>query len=174
MVIELAQMHDLDAIETFFNAVNEAVQDLYYGPEWKKGIYPTRNNAEVNVKNKSLYIAKLKNQIIGSISLSHVQEPAYEQVHWKTNASAREILVVRLFAVHPDFTRRGVAQTMLTFAVNKAKALKSKTIRLDVVNQNIPACLLYEKSGFEYVTTVDLGLPYDKLKWFRLYEFVVQ
>ena len=173
MIIELAQMNDLDEVEKFVNEINEALEGSYYGPEWKKGIYPTRNDAEVNIESKSLYVAKMKNQMVGSISLNHVQEPAYEQVNWKINAKANEILVIRLFAVHPDFKGQGMAKAMLEFAKDKAKELECKTIRLDVVNQNIPACQLYEKSGFEYVSTVDLGLPYEKLKWFRLYEFVI-
>lgn len=170
MTIELAQMSQLDALEKFFNEINEALEGSYYGPEWKKGIYPTRSDAEMNIKNKSLYVAKTENQIVGTVSLSPTQEPAYEQASWKIKAKASEVLVVRLFAVHPDFKGQGIAKALLAFAKSKAKELECKTIRLDVVNQNVPACQLYEKSGFEYVATVDLGLPYDKLKWFRLYE----
>ena len=173
MLIELAQINNLDEIENFFNEVNDALKGVYYGPEWKKGIYPTRNDAQTSILNKNLYIAKLENQIVGSISLSHVQESAYLQANWKVDVSVKEVLVVNLFAIHHNVKGQGIATSMLKFAKTKAKELKCKTIRLDVVNQNIPACLLYEKVGFEYIATVDLGLPYDKLKWFRLYEFVL-
>ncbi len=45
-----------------------------------------------------------------------------------------------------------------------------KIIRLDVAIQNIPSITLYEKSGYRYVETVDFGLGYEHLVWFKLYE----
>jgi RimJ/RimL family protein N-acetyltransferase len=41
---------------------------------------------------------------------------------------------------------------------------------LDVYEGNIPAISLYEKYGFKYIDTVDLGLGNYGLDWFRLYE----
>jgi len=41
---------------------------------------------------------------------------------------------------------------------------------LDVYEGNIPAIKLYEKCGFKYMDTVDLGLGRYGLNWFRLYE----
>lgn len=40
----------------------------------------------------------------------------------------------------------------------------------DVYEGNIPAINLYEKCGFKYIDTVDLGLGNYGLNWFRLYE----
>jgi len=48
-----------------------------------------------------------------------------------------------------------------------------KSIRLDVYEKNIPAILLYEKCGFEYIDTVDLELGNYGLDWFKLYEKVI-
>ncbi|XAM46318.1 hypothetical protein TPDSL_28260 [Terrisporobacter petrolearius] len=45
-----------------------------------------------------------------------------------------------------------------------------KELRLDVYEKNLPAIKLYEKFGFKYIDTVDLGLENYGLKWFRLYE----
>ena len=54
-----------------------------------------------------------------------------------------------------------------------AKKSGIKTIRLDVYEKNIPAIKLYEKNGFIYTGTVDLGLGNYGLKWFRLYEKII-
>jgi len=48
-----------------------------------------------------------------------------------------------------------------------------KTIRLDVSIHNTPAISLYEKCGYKYVGTVDLGLNIPELVWFKLYEIVL-
>jgi ribosomal protein S18 acetylase RimI-like enzyme len=46
----------------------------------------------------------------------------------------------------------------MKFAIQFSKDNNIKSIRLDVNEKNIPAIKLYEKSGFQYVDTVDLGL----------------
>nr|WP_321480069.1 hypothetical protein [uncultured Bacteroides sp.] len=38
---------------------------------------------------------------------------------------------------------------------------------------NYPAISLYEKYGFEYMGTVDLGLGQYGLDWFKVYEKVI-
>ena len=172
-MIELAKFSDLDELEVFFEELNDFLDGNYYGPEWKKGIYPTKADAESSINEDSLYVYKLDNAIVGTISLNHRQESAYENAKWNLIAHGVEVLVIRLFAVHPNYFGQSIGGTILNFVKVKARELSCKTIRLDVVNQNIPACLLYEKHGFKYVSTVDLGLPYDKLKWFRLYEYLL-
>ena len=42
-----------------------------------------------------------------------------------------------------------------------------------IFENNLPAISLYEKCGFEYIDTVDLGLGNYGLNWFKLYEKVV-
>lgn len=49
-----------------------------------------------------------------------------------------------------------------------------KGMTLDAYESNMPAIRLYEKNGFNYVDTVDLGIVETYgLKWFRLYEKVI-
>lgn len=45
-----------------------------------------------------------------------------------------------------------------------------KAIRLDVYEKNTPAIKLYEHCGYQYISTVDLGLGCYGLEWFKLYE----
>jgi RimJ/RimL family protein N-acetyltransferase len=48
-----------------------------------------------------------------------------------------------------------------------------KSIRLDVSIHNIPAIKLYEKCGYQFIDTVDLGLNIPNLIWFRLFEIII-
>ena len=59
---------------------------------------------------------------------------------------------------------------MLAFAERLAAAQGKKALRLDVYEKNTPAMRLYEKCGFRYIATVDLGYSNHGLKWFKLYE----
>ncbi len=58
----------------------------------------------------------------------------------------------------------------MDFSTQHSIKLQAKSIRLDVYEGNMPAIRLYEKCGFKYIDTVDLGLGNYGLNWFRLYE----
>ncbi len=62
---------------------------------------------------------------------------------------------------------------LLDFALQYAKSAGIKSIRLDVYEKNAPAIALYEKKGYTYVGTADLGLSEYGLERFRLYELAV-
>lgn len=62
---------------------------------------------------------------------------------------------------------------MLEFAIEYAKKMHMKAIRLDVYERNTPAIQLYEKYGFQYIDTVDLGYSMYGLDWFYLYQKVL-
>lgn len=61
----------------------------------------------------------------------------------------------------------------MEFSLDLARSTDMKSIRLDVYEKNLPAISLYEKCGFDYIDTVDLGLGHYGLNWFKLYEKIV-
>ena len=73
----------------------------------------------------------------------------------------------------PSFLKMGVGRALMDYSFEQAQQSGIKSIRLDVYENNLPAISLYEKCGFEYIDTVDLGLGNYGLNWFKLYEKVV-
>ena len=67
----------------------------------------------------------------------------------------------------------GVGKTLLNFADKQSIKWNVKSIRLDVYEGNMPAIRLYEKCGFKYIDTVDLGLGNYGLDSFKLYEKLI-
>ncbi len=173
ITIELGKENEIDEIENLYNDLNDYLAMGVNYPGWKKDIYPIRQNAIDGVKNRNLYVAKNNGTIVGSIILSHEPEQAYYNVKWGVEAIYSEVLVIRTFVVHPKFMQCGVGKTLIEFVDEFSIKSKFKSIRLDVYEANIPAIKLYEKCGFTYIDTVDLGLKKYGLDWFKVYEKLI-
>lgn len=168
--LELGKATDVDELEQLYNDLNDYLEETMNYPGWKKGIYPVRENAVNGVNNGNLYVAKYNEKIIGSIILSHEPEPAYYKAKWAFESDYLDVFVVHTFVVHPEFMKCGVGNALIDFSIEHSIRSNVKSIRLDVYEGNIPAIKLYEKCGFKYVDTVDLGLSNYGLDWFKLYE----
>lgn len=62
---------------------------------------------------------------------------------------------------------------MMAFILDYAKQIKTKALRLDVYENNIPAIRLYESYGFQYIDIIDLGYSEYGLEQFKLYQLIV-
>jgi ribosomal protein S18 acetylase RimI-like enzyme len=170
ITIELGKEKDIDELEQLYNDLNDYLEKEVNYPGWKKGVYPIRQNAIDGVKQGNLYVAKYNGQIVGSLILSHEPEPAYYKVKWNFECDYSDVFVVYTFVVHPNFLKCGVGKALIDFSIEHSIKSQVKLIRLDVYEGNIPAIKLYEKCGFKYIDTVDLGLGNYGLNWFKLYE----
>lgn len=168
--IVIGKESDEDELELLYNDLNDALAAGINYPGWKKGVYPTRCDAEKGIAAGELYVAKYDGRIVGSVILSHEPESAYAGVSWSDEDNYDKIFVIRTFVTHPDYFGHGIGKKLLDFADRMAHLENIESIRLDVYEKNMPAVKLYEKCGYKYVDTVDLGLGNYGLDWFRLYE----
>ncbi|MBU5484341.1 GNAT family N-acetyltransferase [Clostridium sp. MSJ-11] len=170
IIIDLGKENDIDELEQLYNDLNDHLAQEVNYPGWRKGVYPVRQNAIDGVKDSNLYVSKHNGKIIGSVILSHEPEPAYYKAKWQIESDYSDVFVVYTFVVHPKFLNCGVGKALMDFSIEHSIKSQVKSIRLDVYEGNIPAIRLYEKCGFKYIDTVDLGLGNYGLNWFRLYE----
>lgn len=168
--IRLAAFSKIDQINKLYEDLCDYLSDNHNYPGWRKGIYPTYQDALAGFKEQALYVAVDAEKVVGSIVLRHLPEEGYKQVEWLTENDYSKIYVVYTLAVHPNYLRCGVGEVLLDFAERKAKEEKCLSIRLDVVKGNIPAEKLYQKCGFQYIDTVSLGYEEYGLPWYDLYE----
>ncbi len=173
LIIEAGKISDIDEIERLYNEMNDALEAGINYPGFKKGVYPVRENAVEGVEEGYLYVIRCDGGIAGSVILSHKPEEAYTSVTWNTEYSYDKIIVIHTLAVHPDFVRRGIGNSLMNFAEQHARKQGMKAIRLDVYEKNYPAIRLYERCGYKYVGTVDLGYAEYGLPWYKLYEKVL-
>lgn len=168
--IRLGTENDIDSLEKLYDDINDYLAVTTNYPKWKKGIYPARQDVVDGIKEKCLFVATEKEEIIGSMILRHTPQPAYLKVGWKANLDYENVLIIYTFVVNQKKHQQGTAKKMLEFIEQYGKNNKIKALRLDVYKNNIPAIGLYEKCGYQYIDTVSLGLEEYGLDWFRLYE----
>ena len=172
-VIESGTTADIDELEKLYDDLNDYLSATTNYPGWIKGIYPIRENAVAGIENNTLFVVKHDGKIAGSIILDHHPDEAYNNVRWKIDADYNHIFVIRTFVVHPSFLKMGIGRALMDYSFELAQQSGIKSIRLDVYENNLPAISLYEKCGFEYIDTVDLGFGNYGLDWFKLYEKLV-
>lgn len=170
LIVEVGTVNDIDELEQLYNDLNDYLAEGINYPGWIKGIYPIREDAANGIKENALYVARCNGRIAGSIILRHKPEEAYYKVKWSFESDYSDVFVIYTFAVHPNFLKCGVGKALMDFATKHAIMNNAKALRLDVYEKNMPAIKLYEKCGFKYVDTVDLGYGEHGLDWFELYE----
>lgn len=173
IIIELGNEKDIDELEKLYNDLNDYLAAGINYPGWLKGVYPIREDAVKGIKEGYLYVARYDNEIIGSIILNHEPEDAYNKVNWEIEADYSDIVVIHTLVVHPKYMKSGIGQKLMEFATSHGNESRAKAIRLDVYEKNVPAITLYEKFGYRYIDTVDLGYGEYGLDWFKLYEKVL-
>ena len=67
-----------------------------------------------------------------------------------SQSSADETDVMNV-AVHPDYRRRGIAESLIESLIRELKNRGSHALMLEVRDSNAPAIVLYEKLGFQQV-----------------------
>ena len=172
-VIESGTTADIDELEKLYDDLNDHLSTTTNYPRWIKGIYPIREDAVAGIEDNTLFVVRYDGKIAGSIILDHHPDEAYNRVRWKIKADYSHIFVIRTFVVHPSFLKMGIGRALMDYSFKLAQQSGIKSIRLDVYENNLPAISLYEKCGFEYIDTVDLGFGNYGLDWFKLYEKLV-
>lgn len=172
MIFEKAIQDDIDAVGILYCTVCDYLSTHINYPGWYKHIYPTKADAQSSLDEGTLYVCKGndKNTIVGSVVLKHAPGNHYSGEHWLTPDDYEKIYVIHTLAVHPNYNHLGIGKYMMDAIEGMAKSEHCISIRLDVVKGNIPAEKLYQKCGYHYITTKNLGYEDIGLPWFNLYE----
>lgn len=163
-------MEEIEEISELYDQVTDYLETHTNYPGWKKGIYPARADAERGIASYGLFVVRLNGKVVGSVIVNEIQEKGYDTVSWKFQARPEEVAVIHTFLVHPSVVKMGIGKKILEFAEKAAKENGKKAIRLDVYEKNVPAIRLYEKMGFLYAGSADLGYRDYGLNLFKLYE----
>lgn len=163
----------LDEVENFYSAVIDGLEGTPYHPGWEKGVYPTRDQLRRALEAGELYTATQEGQIVAAMVFNRAWTEGYEEGEWNVPAQAGEFGVIHMLGVLPSCQGRGLAKAMVRYAEQTARAQKLRSIRLDVMDGNLPAMRLYPALGFRPAGTVELFYPDVGRMRFWLFDLVL-
>ncbi len=155
-MIRKAAFDDVELIEDTYNEHFRYEMEHGAFTVFKKGIYPTVKDAEKAISDGTLYVYEENSNIAGSIIADGVQPEEYKGVAWGKNLESDEVMVIHLLMVRPSMAGKGVASSLVKYAVELAKNSSCKALRLDTGKQNIPAVSLYKKLGFRIAAAASM------------------
>lgn len=171
--IRAADIADYDKVIEFYYDMIDELAHAQYSPDWKKDEYPTREYLLGAIKNGELYIGEIDGCIASCMVVNHEYSEGYQNVKWSAKAADTELLIIHLLGVRPKYSGKGIARQMIGKVIDIARGSGIKTIRLDVIEANELAAVVYEKIGFKYLETVKLY--YEDTGWanFKMFEYIV-
>lgn len=151
MKIALAKTADLSIVMGLVAACVSGLRAS--GIEQWDEIYPSLRDIETDLAADSLYLAMDDTSPCGMIVPNEIQSPEYDPVPWRHHG---RILVIHRLAVHPQFQRRGVAESLMLFAEDYARRHRYDAIRLDAFTLNPGALKLYAKMDYQHAGYIHL------------------
>lgn len=88
-MIRKAVMNDVGLIENAYNEHFQYEIDHTAYTVFKKGVYPTKNDAEKAIKAGTLFVREEKGDIIGSIIIDKLQPIEYDKIRCRTGTSRK-------------------------------------------------------------------------------------
>lgn len=164
---------DFGILRRLYDDVIEGLAGKKYDAGWKKGLYPTDDMIKELLSCGELFPAYHGEQIAGAMVINHRTNEGYVGTEWGIEATPKEVAVIHMLCVHPDFSGRHIADALVEEAERRAECMGAKAIRLDVLKGNRPAEVLYERHDFKQRRVVNLY--YDDTGWtdYILYEKIL-
>ena len=162
--------NDQIAVTTMYNDVTWYLNHHTNYPKWVYNDYPGYETVRLAIDKGELYGCFDGTRCVGALILNHDPQGTYDKAKWNVPLSTADYLVIHTMAVAPKQTRSHIGSELLAFAETQARNAGMLSLRLDCVPENTPARALFQKAGFHYVDTLDLGRGIDNIPAFALYE----
>lgn len=162
-MIRRANNRDIEAIMGIISDAQAALRELGID-QWQDG-YPTAEIIERDVESKVGYVYVEDNMVVGYAAIVLTGEIAYKQIDDHVWGTGEDYVVVHRLCVGKDFTRKGIALSLMRKAKELAIEAGYSGFRIDTHRGNVRMLSMMDRLGFEYrgIIRYDSGerLAYD-------------
>ncbi|MBQ7839138.1 MAG: GNAT family N-acetyltransferase [Lachnospiraceae bacterium] len=173
LCIRAAKSEEYNSVRNFYYELIDAMRDAQYRPGWEKDIYPAPEFLQNSIEKGELFLGEMDGQIAACMAVNHEYNAGYKTARWSVEAADSELLVIHALGVSRTLSGRGIAKQMVQHVIDTARQNHIKTIRLDVLEGNLPAEKAYTKLGFQHRDTQRMF--YEDTGWtaFKLFEYIL-
>ena len=131
----------IDDLEVIVNIYNHAIDEKFATADTEYVTIDSRKEwfAQHSAETYPIYVAEENNEIVGWCSLSP---------HRPGRKALRSVAEISYY-IDKDHRRKGVANTLITYTIEKAKELGFKNLFTILLDLNKPSIYILEKFGFE-------------------------
>lgn len=147
-MIRKAVLEDITKVENIYTDLLTQEREIGGFSNWVLDVYPTRNTAEVALREGTLFVLEENGEICGSMILNNLQGDEYKKINWQYNG--QEVMVIHTLCISPNMAGKGYGKAMVAFALEYGKKQGYSVMRIDTWEGNKPAASLYEKMGFSF------------------------
>lgn len=163
-MMRIATTKDLKDINRLTN-IAKSIMEKDNNPQWDER-YPKEEDFLNDIHQKNLYLYEFENKVAGYICINQSQADWYGQFSWPANIE--KSYVIHRMAADPSV--RGVAQKMMTFAIDLARKGESSIMLTDTFSLNSRAQKLFKSFGFQFIGEYETDeFPFDKNAPFYAY-----
>ena len=154
--MELFQAGEQDFLrmQDFYKNLIAKTPDMRQFCPWEYGVYPTDALLKEHIHNGDLYYMEQGGAILAALVLLPYQEENYAWDNpWGAALEDDQVATVHMLGVNPEMLGQGIARRSVEAAIQKAREMGKKAVRLDALSCNLPAQKLYRSMGFAEVGT---------------------
>lgn len=157
-IVRPAELKDLDKITQIIDDAKD-LHEQNGSNQWPKDkAYPSYMDFLQDLNAKSLYVYDYGDEIIGVASIIVGEDPNYNVIYdgqWLVPNG--NYLTIHRIATKKEYYHKGVAKTLISFAISLAKQKRLDSIRVDTHKDNMEMNSLLQKSGFSLCGTIYLA-----------------
>lgn len=163
-IIRKATSEDLSAVAGIYDKLHQLEEAGLVSIGWDSDVYPVRETAFNALKDDSLFVMTMDNEIVASAIINQEQPSAYSSMEWAFPASDDKVGVLHTLVVDPDFGKQGLGKAFVSFFEDYCKEQGYAVVRLDTQVKNTRPFNMYLKLGYKLAGILDTSfqnLPYN-------------
>lgn len=149
-MIRLGEEQDITAVVGIYDRILAKEEQSGSFTGWKRGIYPTVEDAQSMWADGELYVMEEEGAIVAAARINHIPVPEYAQARWTfPEDNPNKVLIIHTLVVDPACAGKGYGTAFIRFYEDMARALGCTCLRMDTNVTNRPARRLYAHLGFQ-------------------------
>ena len=166
--IRKTQKSDVPSLMAVFDEARKTIKALGID-QWQNG-YPSADVIFDDIEKSQSYCVEIDGEICATFAIIRFGEPTYDSIYggkWLT-CDEKGYLAIHRVAISVKYRGRGISTAIIDFAIDLARELDKKSLRIDTHQGNIVMRKMLEKHDFSYCGLIylenrDERVAYEKI-----------